>query len=121
MANTSYRATGHLKPRESISESQRNAIANLASDGHGYRQIFALLRSVHPGSVTAEEVARFGTIAREHGCGVNNYRLLLDPVVLDRVAARVRRMDSDACPKKPSKAVLAAFLRQNSRPSAKSK
>ena len=118
MASSSYRPTGHLKPREVIPESQCSAIANMSSQGYCYRSIFALLRSVPPAEVRDDEVLRFGRIARARGCGTNNYRMMLSQEALDKAVKFAKKLGADACPVKPSRALLMAFVAQSPRTNA---
>ena len=118
MAKSSYQATGHLKPREVIPESQVRAICNASSEGRGYRQIVSTLRALAPYNVTNGEIQRFGGIARSRGCGTNNYRMALTQEAVDSMVAKVRGLSKEACPVKPTRRVIRALLEQKAQQAA---
>ncbi len=112
---------GHLQAHDGIPESQRWAIARLARDGYGYRQIFSLLRGVPVGLVSDGERDRFGEIARFQGAGVNRYRMLQDHDAVEDVVRLIRSFPKSQHRVLVSKAVITALVLQRQVASAKRK
>lgn len=91
------RKSGHIKAHEDVSDWERFWVELYSAQGYGYRQVAALTYGVTENSVTDDEIARVGRIARAAGCGCNQYRTMRNDVARDRLR-ELHRDEKQACP-----------------------